>query len=300
MTGTAQLIRGDCLLAMEGGLDANGKEQSAPVLKWAGGKRQLLGEIKALMPGDIGAYCEPFLGGGALLFDVRPGRALASDANPQLMEAYAVIRDDVEGLIAELSKLGNDPETFYEVRGWDRDRGKFGRLPPVRRAARLIYLNRTCFNGLFRVNSRGEFNAPFGKYSNPSIVNASRLRAVSSYLRQAGVRLRSGDFAEALEELPRGAFAYLDPPYDPAPGTASFTSYTKEGFSRAEQARLRRCCDDLDKRGIRFLLSNSGTDFIRELYSGYAITTVRARRAINPIGGKRGPVDEVLVRNYRN
>ena len=168
----------------------------------------------------------------------------------------------------------------------------------VQKASRVIYLNKTCYNGLFRVNNAGEFNTPFGNYKNPNIVNAPVLRAVSEYFRSAKITFSCRDYAEVLQELPRNSFVYLDPPYDPVSDTANFTGYNAGGFNRNEQIRLRECCDDLNRRGIKFMLSNSATDFIREQYNGYNIITVKAKRAINSVGSGRGQVDEVVVRNY--
>lgn len=270
----------------------------APVLKWVGGKRQLLHALLPLLPAHISTYCEPFAGGGAMLFHLQPPVAYVNDINRDLIHVYKVIRDDVESLIAELETYKNDPAFFYSVRNWDRDPARFALLSGVEQAARILYLNKTCFNGLYRVNQAGEFNVPFGRYKNPNIVNASVLRAVSTYLRQDFVFLTSEDYAEVLERIPDDTFVYLDPPYDPVSDTSNFTGYTKGGFSRAEQIRLRECCDKLTARGISFMLSNSSTDFIREQYAQYSITTVQAKRAINSVASKRGSIDEVVIRNY--
>lgn len=272
---------------------------AAPVVKWVGGKRQLLDVLVPLLPAKtVARYCEPFVGGGAMLFHLRPATAWVNDSNTDLIEVYRVIKDDVEALIAELEGYRNESDFFYRVRDWDRNKEEYGRLSPVRRAARVLYLNKTCYNGLFRVNSSGEFNTPFGKYKNPNIVNAPVLRAVSTYFDQKNVTLTSTDYAEVLAGLPRGAFAYLDPPYDPVSDTANFTGYTKGGFGRQEQIRLRERCDDLNRRGIRFMLSNSATPFILEQYAAYNITIVQAKRSVNSNGAGRGDIDEVVVRNY--
>ena len=271
----------------------------SPFLKWAGGKRQLLGVLSELMPkGKIKSYCEPFIGGGALLFHLQPDTAYVNDINSELINVYRAVKDSVDDLIAELSGFENTPEMFYEVRSWDRDRIIYSTLSDTQRAARIIYLNKTCFNGLYRVNNAGEFNSPFGYYRNPNIINEPVLRAVSHYLNHADIHLLSLDYAEVLTDLKKDTFVYLDPPYDPVSDTASFTGYSRGGFSRSEQIRLRECCDKLSRRGIRFMLSNSATDFIREQYSEYNITVVKARRAVNSIGYRRGDIDEVIVRNY--
>ena len=270
----------------------------APVVKWAGGKRQLLDEILPLLPARIRFYCEPFVGGGALLFARQPRRALVNDLNCGLIELYAVIRDDIDALLADLLRHENTPEYFYALRDLDRDAVRFAALSPVQRASRLLYLNKTCFNGLFRVNASGQFNTPFGSYRNPTIADEPTLRAVHRYLSQNAVELRSEDFERTLSDVPRGGFVYLDPPYDPVSETAHFTGYQRGGFGRAEQLRLRRCCDDLHRRGVRFLLSNSATPFIRGLYADFDVHIVKARRSVNRDAGGRGPIEEVLVRNY--
>ncbi len=270
----------------------------APVLKWVGGKRQLLDTLTPLLPPKITNYCEPFVGGGAMLFNLQPKIAYVNDINDDLIRVYNVIKTDVETLIAALSNYKNESEFFYFVREWDRDKEKYASLTEVEKAARIIYLNKTCFNGLYRVNNAGQFNSPFGNYRNPNIVNAPVLRAVSVYLNSATIYLTSMDYAEVLRKIPKNTFVYLDPPYDPVSDTSSFTGYSKGGFSREDQIRLRQCCDELTARGIKFMLSNSSTDFIRKQYHAYNITTVQAKRAINSVANKRGDVDEVVVRNY--
>lgn len=270
----------------------------APVVKWVGGKRQLINDLKPLLPKRIATYCEPFVGGGALLFELQPKTAYINDINKELIQVYRVIKNDVEALIAELQKFKNEADYFYAVRDWDRDEEKYSSLPETLKAARILYLNKTCYNGLYRVNSAGEFNSPFGYYRNPNIVNAPTLRAVSSYLNTATVHLTSSNYMEVLQALPKGTFVYLDPPYDPVSDTSSFTGYSKGGFSQEDQIRLRECCDGLHKRGLKFMLSNSATDFIKEQYAAYNITIVQAKRAVNSIAAKRGEIDEVVVRNY--
>lgn len=270
----------------------------APVVKWVGGKRQLLDEITPLLPKRVTNYCEPFLGGGAVLFSIQPSKAIVNDLNADLITVYEVIRDDVEALIESLKKHENTSEYFYTLRDIDRDKASYQSLSKVEKASRLIYLNKTCFNGLFRVNSSGEFNSPFGHYKNPNIVNEPVLRAVSKYFNTSNITFYSEDFAETLSRVHKGGFVYLDPPYDPVSDTASFTGYNKGGFDRSEQLRLKRCCDELTQRGVKFILSNSATEFIKELYQEYDITIVKAKRAINADASKRGAIEEVLVRNY--
>lgn len=271
---------------------------AAPVVKWVGGKRQLLDEITPRLPKRITTYCEPFLGGGAVLFSLQPKNAIVNDLNADLMLVYEVIRDDVELLIAALEQHENTAEYFYKIRDLDRDKEAYRKMSSVERASRIIYLNKTCYNGLFRVNASGEFNSPFGHYKNPNIVNAPVLRSVNKYLTANNIQLFHMDFEEVLRRVPKGGFVYLDPPYDPVSDTASFTGYNRGGFGREEQERLKHCCDALAARGVRFLLSNSATQFIRELYTGYTVEIVHAKRAINSDASKRGAVEEVLIRNY--
>lgn len=175
---------------------------------------------------------------------------------------------------------------------------EFAKLSNIQRASRMLYLNKTCFNGLFRVNNSGEFNSPFGSYKNPNIVNAPTLLAVNDYFNKAKIHIFNVDYSEVLKGIPKGSFVYKDPPYDPISATSNFTGYTRGGFGREEQIRLRECCDELNERGIKFMLSNSATDFIKEQYSSYYINIVKAKRAINSVASKRGDVDEVVIRNY--
>ncbi len=269
-----------------------------PVVKWVGGKRQLLPNLISLFPKGIESYCEPFFGGGAVLFNLQPEQGQINDINEDLMNMYTVIRDNVEELIVLLSQYRNEPDFFYSIRDWDRDKEKYNKLDKIVKASRLIYLNKTCYNGLFRVNNAGEFNTPYGYYKNPNIVNAKVLRAVHDYLNSANVIITSVDFSETLNSVSPSTLVYLDPPYDPVSNTASFTGYSKTGFSKDEQIRLKKECDELHKRGVKFVLSNSATPFIIDLYSNYKISTVQARRIVNSVASKRGDVDEVIVRNY--
>lgn len=269
----------------------------APVLKWVGGKRQLLPEIIKRIP-KFSTYYEPFVGGGAVLFHLQPKKAVINDVSWELMNVYQVIRDHVDELIDDLKKHKNEEEYFYRIRELDRDMEKYESLSNVEKASRILYLNKTCYNGLFRVNKAGEFNSPFGNYKNPNIVNEPTLRAVSSYFNKADITFLCCDYEAALKNIRKGAFVYLDPPYDPVSDSANFTGYDKGGFGREEQIRLKSVCDRLDKRGIKFLLSNSATDFILDLYKDYRIEIIQAKRAINCNPNKRGEVDEVLVRNY--
>ena len=270
-----------------------------PFLKWAGGKRQLLPSLRALFPKKPNRYFEPFLGGGAVFFDMRPKNGVVNDCNIELINCYEVIRDAPEELVAEALSHPNTSEHFYEVREWDRN-PKFDLLTPIQRAARIIFLNKTCFNGLFRVNSQGQFNAPFGSYKNPTIVEPAIITAISRYLNAANITFLRGDFADAVADAVAGDLVYFDPPYDPASDTSSFTGYALNGFDRNEQRRLRQVCNDLTGRGVKLVQSNADTPFIRELYATQAFTIqcVQARRNINSVASSRGTVGEVIILNY--
>ena len=268
-----------------------------PFLKWAGGKRQLLNVLKEHLPKKYKTYYEPFVGGGAFLFDLQPKNAVINDSNGELINCYRIIRDSVEELIEDLGRHKNQEDYYYKMRGLDRKRS-FEKKTPVQRASRIIYLNKTCYNGLFRVNSRGQFNVPFGRYKNPNILDEAVLRAVSNYLNENHVEILNKDFEKAVETARKGDFIYFDPPYDPVSDTASFTGYDINGFNRHEQERLKNTVDELDKRGCYVLLSNAYTDFIVDLYKDYERVRVSAIRAINSNAKKRGRVDEILVKNY--
>lgn len=271
---------------------------STPVLKWVGGKRQLLQDITKRLPDKYSTYYEPFLGGGAVLFHLQPNMAVVNDINEELINVYSVIRDNLEELIKDLKKHENKADYFYEIRELDRDKEKYNQLSNVEKASRIIYLNKTCYNGLFRVNQQGEFNSPFGRYKNPNIVNETTLRTVSNYFNKAKITFKCGDFEQSVAGIRKGSFVYFDPPYDPVSNSANFTGYDKGGFNRDEQVRLKKLCDKLNSKNVSFLLSNSATDFILDLYKDYNITIVKAKRAINSKGDKRGEVNEVLVKNY--
>jgi DNA adenine methylase len=261
-----------------------------PFLKWAGGKGQLLGELRALVPALRGRYFEPFLGGGALFFDLLPKKGVLSDVNAEIVGCYATVRDHVGELVRALKRHHYDAEHYYAVRNADPTE-----LSPVERAARTIFLNKTGFNGLYRVNRSGKFNVPFGRYAKPLICDEKNLRACSAAL--AKVELVVSDFEQAALRAKKGDFVYFDPPYVPLSRTATFTAYAPGGFGADEQARLANLFDRLARRGVEVLLSNSDVPEIRELYGAYRIEIVKATRAINSKGSRRGPVSEVLVTN---
>jgi DNA adenine methylase len=270
----------------------------APLLKWVGGKRQLIREIDRYLPQEFTTYYEPFVGGGAVLFHLHPSKAVINDSNEELINVYRVVRDSPDDLIVDLRNHRNEKEYFYEIRSIDRDPLRYKALSKVERASRIIFLNRACFNGLFRVNQAGEYNTPFGRYKNPDFVNEKTLRAVSSYLNKNSVKILNGSYKKALRGIRKGSLVYFDPPYDPLSESSSFTGYTRGGFGKIEQEELKECCDLLHGKGVKFLLSNSATAFIKDLYRNYDVSIIEARRAINSKAHKRGPVSEVLVKNY--
>jgi len=260
-----------------------------PFVKWAGGKTGLLGEILPRLPAKINTYYEPFVGGGAVFFALaaegRFKKAVLGDDNVELIETYHSIKEDTDGLVRRLKAhaIKHSEVYFYKIRA---DRGSH-------LAARFIYLNKTGFNGLYRVNRKGLFNVPFGRYSNPTICDEENLRAASAVLQ--GVGLLPGDFERSTMRAMRGDTVYFDPPYVPLSDTAAFTAYTKGGFGAGAQERLRDVARKLADRGVHVLLSNSDTPEVRKLYKGFKLVKVEARRAINSKGGKRGPVGELLI-----
>lgn len=282
-------------------LDSSRPARTAPFLKWAGGKGQLLAQFEPYWPAEFGRYFEPFLGGGAVFFHLHNTGRLAGkevvlvDRLEELINCFRVVRDRVEALIAALARHEPhklDREYYGRVRAWDRD-PDYARRDAVERAARLLFLNRTCYNGLYRVNRRGQFNVPLGRYRNPRVCDAVNLRAAAGALQ--GVRLLAEDFEAGLEAAGPGDLVYLDPPYQPLSATAYFTAYTAGDFSFDDQRRLARLFHDLDARGCQVMLSNSATEPIRELYAGYEQVVLQAARPINSRGGGRGPVPELLV-----
>ena len=265
-----------------------------PFVKWAGGKRQLLEVLLKNVPPEFNTYIEPFVGGGALLFALLPERTIIGDMNCELMNAYSVIKDNVEELILSLEKHRNDEDYYYEIRDLDPST-----LSPVERASRFIYLNKTCYNGLYRENSRGEFNVPFGRYKSPKILDRENLRAVSEFLNSSKVLILCQDYRETCKLAGEGDFVYLDPPYHPLSKTASFTKYNRYDFSAEDQERLAEVFRELDRKGCYVMLSNSNTEFIKSLYRGYHIQELSASRAINCKGnGRRRKKIELLIKNY--
>ena len=273
-----------------------------PFVKWAGGKRQIIDKLKKYVPEEFDTYYEPFVGGGALLFELSPKHAVINDSNEELMNVYRCLCDEEK--FKKMCNVLNHYETshseefFYEVRNKDRSKNAYNRLSDYTRAARTIYLNKACFNGLYRVNSKNEFNVPFGKKLKVNTYEGSNLITVSNYLTMNDIKILSVDFEEAVKDAKKGDFIYFDPPYDS--DTSTFNSYTEEGFNRDEQRRLASVFKELDKRGCYVMLSNHNTLLVNELYKGYHFHIIEAKRNINANGKKRGKVEELIITNYEN
>jgi DNA adenine methylase len=274
---------------------ASSRRLPAPFLKWAGGKRQLVPQLLACAPAKIDTYYEPFVGGGALFFALyaerRFQRAVLADGNEDLIACYQAIKDDVEAVVAILKSEVRSEEEYYRLRGTDP-----ATLNPAERAARIIYLNKVGFNGLYRVNSRGKFNVPFGRHLNPTICDEPRLRAASAALQN--VKLVCQDFAKTVADATPRDFVYFDPPYVPLSATALFTAYARSPFGPAEQSRLAETLRSLGERKIPALLSNSDCPTTRKIYRGLRPRAVQVRRSINSVGTRRGPVGELLVKSF--
>ncbi|MEN9869368.1 MAG: hypothetical protein RLZZ171_351 [Cyanobacteriota bacterium] len=274
--------------------------EAKPFLKWAGGKRQLLPAIKEYLPAKYTEYYEPFIGAGAVLFSLQPKKSTINDANSELVNCYQVIKDRPQELLAlcQQHRENNTSEYYYQLRQQDRQ-DDFNQRTTVERAARIIYLNKTCFNGLFRVNISGQFNVPYGKYKNPVIADPAIIQAISTYLNQARVCILNGDFEQAVATAKKGAFIYFDPPYHPVSDTSSFTGYSMNGFGEQEQIRLKKLCDRLTDKGCQVLASNSASPLIKSLYDDprYEVIEVKATRAINAVASKRGRINELLIYN---
>lgn len=299
-------------------------QAARPFLKWAGGKRQLLKQIESRFPKNLceyDTYIEPFVGGGAVLFHVLSNydfsNVIAYDINPELILVYRMVKRSAEDVIRCLRELdekypaadkGTERKRFYyDVRNdWNSNLSRFRTLKKrekIKRVSQTIFLNRTCFNGLFRVNSKGEFNVPIGSHTNPKILDEENIRKVSASIQH--VKFYNWDYSRIRYKITGRTFVYFDPPYRPLPGSPSFTTYSKSGFNDENQRKLARICDELSSTGTQFLLSNSDpknsdlTDtFFDLLYSKFVIERVEARRNINSVGKDRGTITELLVRNY--
>ncbi len=267
-----------------------------PFIKWAGGKRRVIPELEKRLPKKFNRYFEPFIGGGAFLFYLQHHTSSISDMNGELINLYLTVRDSVDELIADLELHENSSDYFYNIRNLDRDLNSYNQLSNVERASRFIYLNKSCFNGLYRVNSKGQFNVPFGKYKKPIYFDRENLERCSQFLQKVDIRL--GDFTVFRDEVQKGDFFYFDPPYFPVTETSNFTSYTKDGFGLDEQKRLLEFAKEIDSKGGYFLISNSYSPEILEFYRDFYIDIIEVGRAINSKGSGRGRVKEILVRNY--
>ncbi|WP_016953169.1 DNA adenine methylase [Anabaena sp. PCC 7108] len=263
-----------------------------PFLKWAGGKNRLIPQYEGYFPPHFHTYYEPFLGGGAVFFHLRPKTAILTDINAELITTYHCVRDHVQELIELLKehKIGHNPSYYYDVRNYCE-------RTDLEKAARFIYLNKTCFNGLYRVNSQGKFNVPLGRYKNPGICQEDVLRIASQALSQADIQ--QADFTEVLNYATSSDdFVFFDPPYYPVSETSYFTAYSRYAFAESQQVELRDVFVKLAERGVKVMLSNSDCKFIRELYSNFNIHTISAARSINSNAKKRGKITEVLVTSY--
>jgi len=273
-----------------------------PFVKWAGGKRQLISVLNESLPKSFGTYFEPFLGGGALLFNMltekNKQKCNISDLNSDLVLAYVTIRDRVDDLISSLKQhekyYQKDPKSYYySIR-------ESNPINEIEKTSRLLFLNRTCFNGLYRVNSKGKFNVPLGKYTNPNIVNEDNLRSVSSILTSSKVTIQCRDFEAVLRNAKKGDLVYFDPPYQPVTNTANFTSYTSKNFTYDDLNRLANLCMELDSKGCNVLLSNSNSKEVVDMFSKkpWKISKIKANRSINSNSNKRTGHFELLIKNY--
>lgn len=270
-----------------------------PFTKWTGGKRKLLPELLRLLPKKIENYYEPFIGGGALFFEMMPDKATINDFNEELINCYKQIKSNPQELI-ELLKIHsekNSKDYYLALRSLDREES-FSELSKIERAARIMYMLRVDFNGLYRVNSKNQFNVPYGNYKNPKIVDEELILNINHYLNKSEVNITSGDFEETVKTAREGDFVYFDPPYIPLSQTSSFTSYTNEGFSLEDQIRLRDTMRELTKRGVNVMLSNSSSELTVELYKEFNIHYVDVSRTNGAKASSRGKIKEIIVTNY--
>jgi DNA adenine methylase len=285
------------------------KKTTLPVLKWAGGKRQIINQLTENLPVHFNTYFEPFIGAGALFLEVQPSKAIINDINFEISNLYKVLKDkdkteklkleltNYQHLHNNLSNLDKKSDFYYSVRDLDKD-NKFFEQDDFKVLARTIYLNKSCFNGIFRLNSKGLFNVPFGKKDQVKLFDNENIININNYLMKNEIIVLNGDFEIALKEVKKGDFVYFDPPYDSIEKKISFTTYSKDGFGIADQERLAKLFKKLNDRGAYLMLSNHNTKLIRELYKGFNIKVIHARRSINSIGTARGKVEEVIITNY--
>ena len=274
-------------------------EKLQPFTKWTGGKRKLIPKLKELMPEIYGNYYEPFIGGGALFFELSPRVAIINDFNEELINCYIQIKENPIKLIEilKIHKEKNSKEYYLEIRGLDRT-DKFKELSKVERAARIMYMLRVDFNGLYRVNSKNQFNVPYGNYANPKIVDEELINNISNYLNTYDITITSGDFEDSVSTVKEGDFVYFDPPYIPLNETSSFTSYTHEGFSYEDQVRLRNTVRRLTEKGVKVMVSNSSSKLTIDLYEDFNIHYVDVSRTNGAKSSSRGIIKEVIITNY--
>lgn len=279
----------------------SGENKMKPILKWAGGKRQISNLILPHIPEIKGTYFEPFFGGGAIFFDLSPNKAVLNDINAELVNLYDVFFDNQK--LEELVKLlriheeNHSKEFFYQIRELDRS-SNYLETSPVVRAARVLYLNKACFNGLYRVNSNGYFNVPFNNSKKVNLCDELNFNEIAKFFQNNSITFSSLDFEEVVKKAKKNDFVYFDPPYDFIREKQSFTTYAKESFGAGEQKRLSYICSELDKKGVKWLLSNHNTPYINNIYKNFTIQVIQAKRMINSKADQRGFVDEVLIRNY--
>ena len=273
-----------------------------PFVKWAGGKRQIIDMLIKYAPREFNTYYEPFVGGGALFFELSPKKGVINDSNEELINIYKCLcnEDKFKKMCSVLNhyEKEHNEEFYYKIRNKDRNKNAYNKLADYTKAARTIYLNKACFNGLYRVNSKNEFNVPFGKKNKVNTYDGSNLITVSNYLTLNNIKICNEEFEKSVKTAKKGDFVYFDPPYDS--DTSTFNSYTEEGFGKEEQKRLAKVFKELDKKGVYVMLSNHNTVLVNELYKDYNIHVIEAKRNINSNGKKRGKVEEVIITNYNN
>ena len=272
--------------------------KAKPFVKWVGGKRQLIKQFESLYPRQFNNYFEPFLWGWAVFFNIQRKKSFLSDVNEELINLYQVIKNKPKDLIKLLEEETVSKERFLEIRLWDRQENWKEKYSDIQRAMRFVYLNRTCFNGMYRVNSKWEYNVPFGKYSNPDIVQRETILNASALLNKTQAEIKLQSFEAVLQKAESWDFVYFDPPYDVLTDSANFTSYNESGFGRDMQEKLRDVFVALDKKWVNVMLSNHNTPFIREIFAWYRFEIVKAKRNINSKGNARGAVEEIVVMNY--
>lgn len=272
--------------------------KAKPFVKWVGWKRQLIKQLELLFPKEFNNYFEPFIGGWAVFFNVQKKQSFLSDINEELINTYQIIKNEPRKLIKFLENCKYSKEFYHEIRAWDREIDGLKKHSKIQRAGRFIYLNRTCFNGLHRVNSRGEFNVPMGAYKNPDFIQKENILNASELLNRTQAVIEVQSFEHVLDNAKSGDFVYFDPPYDTLTETANFTSYNQSEFGRDMQKKLAEVFRELDARGCKVMLSNHNTPFIREIFKGFRFEIVKARRNVNSNAEGRGEVEEIVVLNY--